>query len=84
MKIADTYYLEDQADGLPREFWVRAGGYVRHTLEFQGGGDVIEVVWNTDSLDSIADIESRGSMEISRNDALKMIATLQRLVKSQY
>ncbi|MER5441101.1 hypothetical protein [Streptomyces sp. NPDC002790] len=80
MKIPDAYFDEEQPDGTAREFWVRAGGYVRHTLEIQGAGDALELVWITDSLaDSGAHIDSRSAMQITRADALKMIRTLEQL-----
>ncbi|UFQ16445.1 MULTISPECIES: hypothetical protein [Streptomyces] len=85
MKKPDAYFPEDQPDGTEREFWVRAGGYLRHTLEIQGDRDGLELVWITDSLDGGgAHVESRASLEITTNDARKMIATLRRLIKTPH
>lgn len=82
MKAQDTHFVEDQPDGTVREFWVRAGGYFRHTLEIQGDRDGLELVWVTDSQGGGAHIESRASLEITPDDARKMIAALRRLVNT--
>ncbi|MEV6551722.1 hypothetical protein AB0M57_23830 [Streptomyces sp. NPDC051597] len=82
MKVVDTYFPEEQPDGTMREFWVRAGGYIRHTLEIQGDRDGLELVWVTDSQGGRAHIESRASLEITPDDARRMIATLRRLIKT--
>ncbi|MFI6682538.1 hypothetical protein [Streptomyces sp. NPDC050485] len=84
MKKADSYFVEEQPDGSVREFWVRAGGYLRHTLEFQQVSDGLELIWVTDSPGGGADIDSRASMVITHADARKMIATLRHVIKTQH
>ncbi|GAA4071556.1 hypothetical protein [Streptomyces hundungensis] len=83
MRVPDAFFAEDQPDGTGRHFWVRAGGYVRHTLELQPANSGLEIVWITDSLpDSGAGFESRSSMSITESDARQMIRTLQQLVEN--
>ncbi|MEU2361823.1 PRC-barrel domain-containing protein [Streptomyces noursei] len=74
---------EEQEDGTVREFWVNHGAGLMHTVEFAEGfwkdSETIFLSWWTDSI-GVTKWDSHNMLAITKEDARRMIATLQRLI----
>ncbi|MGG2462814.1 hypothetical protein ACO0M4_23850 [Streptomyces sp. RGM 3693] len=74
---------EEQEDGTAREFWVNHGAGLMHTVEFAEGfgndSETIFLSWWTD-FTGVAKWDSHSMLAITKGDARRMIAALQRLI----